>query len=89
MSQINADPRLKFTVAPAITAAICVLVISYSSDRFQERGFHMVGALCASLVGYIILMVVDMANQKGLAYFAIFLCTIGVSNTFAPTSSRS
>ena len=38
----------------------------------------MVGALTSSVVGYIILMTVDVATQRGLAYFAIFLCTIGV-----------
>jgi hypothetical protein len=69
----------QFTVAPAITAACVVLAVAYSSDHFQERGFHMVPVLTLSLIGYIILMVVDMHTQKALAYFAIFLCTIGVS----------
>lgn len=54
-------------------------MISFSSDHFQERGMHMVGALSTSLVGYILLMLVNMTTQKGVAYFAIFLCTIGVS----------
>lgn len=69
-------------MAPAITAACVVLIVAYSSDHLQERGFHMVGVLCASLVGYAILMTVDMNSQKGVAYFAIFLCTIGVSGVF-------
>ncbi len=38
----------------------------------------MVGALSTSLVGYILLMTVDLTTNKGVAYVAIFLCTIGV-----------
>ena len=53
-------------------------MVSFSSDYFQERGFHMVGALSTSLVGYILLMTVNVTTQMGVAYFAIFLCTIGV-----------
>jgi Na+/melibiose symporter-like transporter len=72
---------LQFTVAPAATSACTLLVISFSSDHFQERGLHMVGALSISLVGYLLLMFFDTATQKGVAYFAIFLCTIGVGSS--------
>ncbi|KAI3573525.1 retrograde regulation protein 2 [Fusarium oxysporum f. sp. albedinis] len=66
-----------YTVAPAITAAIILILVCFSSDHFQERGFHMSGILSLSLIGYILLLTIDVANQKGVAYFAIFLCTIG------------
>lgn len=38
----------------------------------------MVGILSISVVGYIILMTVNIETQRGVAYFAVFLTTIGV-----------
>ncbi|KAK5047746.1 hypothetical protein LTR84_006411 [Exophiala bonariae] len=68
-----------YTVAPALTAATCLLVFAYSSDHFRERGFHMSVPLALSLVGYAVLLAVDVEHQKGIGYMAIFFCTIGVS----------
>ncbi|KAK4968200.1 hypothetical protein LTR42_009483 [Elasticomyces elasticus] len=66
-----------YTVAPAATAAAFLLALSYSSDRFRERGFHMIVPLGLSIVGYAILLSVDVETQKGIGYGAIFFCTIG------------
>lgn len=38
----------------------------------------MVGILSISVIGYIILMTVNIETQRGVAYFAVFLTTIGV-----------
>lgn len=35
--------------------------------------------LALSLVGYAVLLAVDVEEQKGIGYMAIFFCTIGVS----------
>ncbi|KAK5725229.1 hypothetical protein LTR17_013098 [Elasticomyces elasticus] len=66
-----------YTVAHAATAAAFLLVLSYSSDRFRERGFHMIVPLGLSIVGYAILLSVDVETQKGIGYGAILFCTIG------------
>lgn len=38
----------------------------------------MVGILTISVIGYILLMTVNIETQRGVAYFAVFLTTIGV-----------
>ncbi|KAJ5976436.1 retrograde regulation protein 2 [Penicillium waksmanii] len=65
-----------YTVAPALTAAIILILCTKSSDYFQERGFHCVVSGLVSLIGYIILVSVHPA-QIGVMYLAIFLCTAG------------
>lgn len=74
----NAD-SCKYTIAPAATAAVILLLLAYSSDHFRERGFHMTIPLALSVVGYGILLGIDTEGQVGVAYVAIFFCTIGVS----------
>ncbi|KIM99928.1 hypothetical protein OIDMADRAFT_125871 [Oidiodendron maius Zn] len=66
-----------YTVAPALSASIVLVMVCFASDYFKTRGIIMAGVLCLSVIGYIILMTVDVAKQRGVAYFAIFLCTIG------------
>lgn len=71
--------KKQYTVAPALTAAVFLLVFAYSSDHFRERGFHMTAPLVLSVIGYAILLAVDIEKQIGIGYMAIFFCTIGVS----------
>jgi hypothetical protein len=65
-------------MAPTITAAVILIVIWFSSNYFSERGLNMVGMLSISVIGYILLMTVSLETQRGVAYFAVFLTTIGV-----------
>jgi hypothetical protein len=51
---------------------------TFSSDHFRERGIHMVVSLAISVIGYILLITVNLDNI-GLTYFAIFMTTVGVS----------
>jgi hypothetical protein len=74
----------KYTVAPALTAAVFLIAISFSSDHFRERGFHMALPVIISLIGYVILVAKDITVYKAVGYFAIFLCTIGVSAGLFP-----
>jgi hypothetical protein len=39
----------------------------------------MTAPLVLSMVGYAVLLAVDVEKQKGIGYMAIFFCTIGVS----------
>jgi hypothetical protein len=38
----------------------------------------MCAVLIVAIVGYILLMTADLNTQKGVTYFAVFLCTIGL-----------
>jgi hypothetical protein len=68
----------KYTVAPSLVAAVFLTLVSYSSDRFRERGLHMAVALIISIIGYTLLIKIDL-DRVGVTYFAIFLTTVGVS----------
>lgn len=66
-----------WTVAPNAVGFVILLCITKSSDYFRERTFHIVFALCTSLVGMIILATIDVLSHKGVAYFACFLLCAG------------
>lgn len=42
----------------------------------------MFGILSISVIGYILLMTVNLETQRGVAYFAVFLTTTGVCDDF-------
>lgn len=74
----------QYTVAPALTAAVFLVIYCASSDYFLDRGFHMAAVQIPTIIGYAILMAVNVTTQRGVSYFAIFLCTIGVSQHTHP-----
>ena len=45
---------LLLTSPPYLLGAILAMSIAWNSDRMRERGYHMLGALTAAIVGYII-----------------------------------
>lgn len=65
-----------FTVAPYTAAAIFLFALSWSSDHFRERGFHLALCFVLVLVGCIILVCIPVSS-KGVGYFATFLITMG------------
>jgi len=65
------------TVPPNACGFIVLLCVAKSSDYFRERCFHIVFALCTSLVGMVILIAVDTAHHKAASYFAMFLMASG------------
>ncbi|EAL19013.1 hypothetical protein CNBI0260 [Cryptococcus deneoformans B-3501A] len=65
-----------FTVAPYVVGTICLLLTSWSSDRFRERGFHLASSFVLVLIGCIILIAIPV-SQVGAGYFATFLITAG------------
>lgn len=67
-----------WTVAPNCVGFVILLCVAYSSDRFRERGFHLVFALSLSLTGLIILAAVDPLRQGGVAYMACFLVAVSI-----------
>tara|TARA_R110002003_G_scaffold206_2_gene15752 strand:- start:1978 stop:3102 length:1125 start_codon:yes stop_codon:yes gene_type:complete len=66
-----------WTVAPNAVGFVVLLCITYSSDYFRERTFHIVLALCISLIGLIILATIDVLHNKAVAYFACFMLASG------------
>ena len=66
-----------WTVAPNAVGFVVLLCVTYSSDHFRERTFHIVFSLCVSLVGLIILASIDVLANKGVAYFACFMLAAG------------
>ncbi|KAF2088101.1 MFS general substrate transporter [Saccharata proteae CBS 121410] len=66
-----------WTVAPNSVGFVFLLLVCYSSDRFRERTFHIVFALCVSLAGLLVLAIVDVLAHKPVAYFACFLLAMG------------
>ncbi|KAF4493272.1 major facilitator superfamily transporter [Fusarium agapanthi] len=64
------------TVPPNVAGFLVLLAVTWSSDRNRERTLHIVGSLCTSLVGLLILAIIDAEAHIGVAYFACFmLCT--------------
>jgi sugar phosphate permease len=66
-----------WTVAPNAVGFVVLLCVTYSSDRFRERTFHIVFSLCVSLIGLIILASIDVLENKDVAYFACFMVAAG------------
>ncbi|KAJ5782080.1 hypothetical protein N7457_003854 [Penicillium paradoxum] len=66
-----------WTVAPNLVGAAFLLCVAKSSDYFRERTLHIVFSLMVSLIGMIILIAIDVQNNKGIAYFACFLMAAG------------
>jgi len=59
-----------------------LLLLTFSSDCFRERSFHICIALATSLTGFIILGSIDVLKHRHVSYFACFLLTSGA---FAPS----
>ncbi|PGH03881.1 hypothetical protein AJ79_07239 [Helicocarpus griseus UAMH5409] len=66
-----------WTVAPNMVGTVVLLCVCYSSDHFRERTFHIIFALILSFIGMIILAIIDVEANKGVAYFSCFLMAAG------------
>ena len=58
------------TAPPYLLAAVIAVMVAFSSDRFQERGFHISVPLIVAIIGFII--TVSTLNVPA-RYFASFL----------------
>lgn len=66
---------LLLTVPPWMLAFFASLFITWNSGRTGDRGLHIVGLMCVSLVGNIIAV---STTKPGVRYFAMFLMPLGV-----------
>ncbi|KAI0805978.1 MFS general substrate transporter [Irpex lacteus] len=74
----NARAQL-MTVPPYAVCAVVLCLCSYISDRIQSRGLFIAGASAVCGIGYVILLAV--ANNNHVRYFATFLITSGTYTT--------
>lgn len=66
-----------YTVAPYCVGTVVLLLLSFSSDHFRERSFHLTAAMLITLCGFIILAAIDVTQHQAVGYFACFLLTAG------------
>lgn len=71
-----------YTVAPYAVGTVVLLCLCRSSDYFRERSIHLCIAMLLTLVGYIILMSVNVREHHAIGYFACFMLCSGA---FAPS----
>ncbi|KAG2226550.1 hypothetical protein INT45_005036 [Circinella minor] len=61
---------LALTVPPYILGCILTLVLCRTSDKYFERGYHIIGGSFLRLIGLLLLMFVPI-DQVGVRYFAV------------------
>ncbi|CAE6474490.1 unnamed protein product, partial [Rhizoctonia solani] len=74
----NARAQL-LTVPPYAVAAVVMTIVSYISDRTQNRGLFMASASTIGGLGYLLLLVIQ--HNQSVRYFSIFLCCTGTYTT--------
>ena len=66
----NNITALLLTSPPYLLGAVLAMSIAWNSDRLRERGYHMLGALLAAIVGYIItLSTTNIAARYAATFF--------------------
>ncbi|KAJ8487512.1 hypothetical protein ONZ45_g14312 [Pleurotus djamor] len=70
------------TVAPNVAGTVALLLLTFSSDFFRERSIHICIPLAVAVIGFVVLGTIDPLQNRGVAYFATFLLTMGA---FAPS----
>ncbi|OAL33794.1 hypothetical protein AYO20_06970 [Fonsecaea nubica] len=63
-----------FSIIPYACAFVTLIVVNMASDRLNAKGVFLMGLLCSSIVGYIILIAVHNVKVK---IFATCLITMG------------
>ncbi|KAK1597295.1 major facilitator superfamily transporter [Colletotrichum navitas] len=66
----NNTITLLLTAPPYLVAAAVALCVAVSSDRRADRGLHIIGPVCAAVVGFII---TAATTNRPARYFASFL----------------
>jgi len=78
----NARAQL-LTVPPYVVAAVVMLSISYASDKLQSRGTFLCIGCSLGGIGYLLLLTV--ANNNHVRYFATFCVVSGTYTTIGLT----
>ena len=82
------------TVPPYIAGAVGVWIMAWSSDRFNERAFHLLGSQLITILGLILTIVIPLGNLGG-RYAGLVILTLGAylhaprkSKALCPTQQR-
>ncbi|KAI8390043.1 major facilitator superfamily domain-containing protein [Blakeslea trispora] len=70
------------TVPPYFFAFLATVAVGWSSDKFFERAYHMIGINCIGLLGFLLLMFLPSENVAG-NYISACLVTISVYTNVA------
>jgi sugar phosphate permease len=71
-----------YTVAPNLVGCVFTLLVTYSSDKFQERTMHLCLGLSFTMVGYLMLAGLDPLTDEGPSYAGTFFLSMG---TYIPS----
>lgn len=77
-SSINAQG---LTVAPYVFGWCMVVSFAWHSDRYNERGYHVMAASFTAFLGYLILAT-SVQKSHAAGYFALFLVIGGIFSLF-------
>ena len=66
-----------YTIAPNVVGSLFLICVAFSSDYFGERCLHLAICLAITMVGFIILATIDVAENIGVGYFSCFLLCCG------------
>ncbi|KAI9484448.1 major facilitator superfamily domain-containing protein [Zychaea mexicana] len=77
MGQWDRAASQALTTPPYFLAFILTNVAGWSSDRFFDRAYHMVGINLIGMAGFLMLMFIP-EGQVGVRYFAACVCTVAV-----------
>jgi MFS family permease len=72
------------TVPPYATAFVVMLVASYSSDHFKERGYHIVSLMAVAAIAYALLATLPEESLGG-KYACVCIAVACVYATYPPT----
>lgn len=70
-----------YTIGPHLTAEAIQLTICHLSDCTQQSAWFSMGAILASMIGWILLGSLDLVNHVRVGYFLTYLLTF---RTFTP-----
>ena len=71
-----------YTVAPNLVGCVFTLLMTWSSDYFQERTYHLCTGLSFTMVGYLMLAGLDPLKSTGPSYAGSFFLSMG---TYIPS----
>jgi len=72
---------LVLTAPPYIFTILCSLFFSFTSDKYEERGYHIAGAIMFSCCGYI-MAAASPASLIATRYLACFIALGGLYGTY-------
>jgi len=77
----GSDRIAELSTIPYLLAAICTVLVGWSSDRWNERSGHLAGCMFMAAVGFVL---AGMAGSLTVALTAFSLATVGMLSSMGP-----